>query len=235
MYHLKHTKTNSEGYCFGTNITCPPLDPCEDIDREEDLIDDGTRSPYCTSRQPSLCDQNLSGWYRVLDSDKSQKLALPQFCPESGSCGTDNPIWLNDSYPEVADGIVVKTVCVRSTISCCGSSFTIEIKNCSSYYSFNLTNVPMCNQRYCFGEYVCDTTTSLLTSSSLVSLQTTSGTIIISQRSLNKQTLDDPEIILIAVGGGVIILAGTLGTIRYFYRRKKRRASSVSDIALVKC
>lgn len=58
-----------------------------------------------------------------------------------------------DSYPEVADGIVVKTVCVRSTISCCGSSFTIEIKNCSSYYSFNLTNVPMCNQRYCFGMY----------------------------------------------------------------------------------
>lgn len=56
-----------------------------------------------------------------------------------------------DSYPEIADGIVVKTVCVRSTKSCCETSFTIGVRNCSSYYSFYLTNVPTCNQSYCFG------------------------------------------------------------------------------------
>lgn len=59
--------------------------------------------------------------------------------------------WIIDSYPEIADGIVVKTVCVRSTKSCCETSFTIGVRNCSSYYSFYLTNVPTCNQSYCFG------------------------------------------------------------------------------------
>lgn len=74
------------------------IDPCEDIDRENDLIDDGTRSPYCISGQSSLCDHGISGWYRVLNTDKSNELALPQLCPESGSCGTDNPIWLNGKF-----------------------------------------------------------------------------------------------------------------------------------------
>lgn len=234
VYYLKQTKTNGEGYCFGFNLNCPPLDPCEDIDREEDLIDDGSRSPYCSSAGPSLCDQNVSGWYRVLDSDKSKELALPQFCPESGSCGTDSPIWLNDSYPEVADGIVVKTVCVRSTNSCCETSFTIKVKNCSSYYSFNLTNVPMCNQRYCFGQYACDTTTSLLTSLSMMPLQTTSEKILIAHRSRNGQSMEDIVIILIVIGV-VIVVVVTVGAMRFFYRRKKRRASSVSDITLVTC
>lgn len=59
----------------------------------------------------------------------------------------------SDSYPEIADGITVKTVCIRSTSFCCEASFSIEVKNCSLFYTFNLTAVPLCKQRYCFGKF----------------------------------------------------------------------------------
>lgn len=83
------------------------IDPCEDIDRENDLIDDGTRSPYCVSGESSLCDHVISGWYRVMNTDISHELALPQFCPESGSCGTDNPIWLNGDFFSILNIVVI--------------------------------------------------------------------------------------------------------------------------------
>lgn len=73
-------------------------DPCEDIDREDDLVDDGSRSPNCRSGNTSLCDRLTSGWRRVLAEDLSYQLTIPQSCPEFQSCGTENPIWLNGDF-----------------------------------------------------------------------------------------------------------------------------------------
>lgn len=83
---------------FSYHASSPPLDPCEDIDRQGDIVDDGSRSPYCKSDAQSLCDNSVSGWYRVLAADNSHKLSMPQFCPDYEHCGTESPIWLNGNF-----------------------------------------------------------------------------------------------------------------------------------------
>ncbi|CAC5391221.1 unnamed protein product [Mytilus coruscus] len=96
------------------------------------------------------------GWYRIISSNNDD---MPTYPPNALKCGTWYPIWLNgnkfivitDTLPEVGDGIVSKEVCLRSFIEECSNSWNIEIKNCDSYYVYNLVSSNTEKSAYCFG------------------------------------------------------------------------------------
>ena len=63
-------------------------------------------------------------------------------------CGTKYPVWLNGTHPTVAEGVVSRTVCYSGYSGCCWFSNIIKVKNCSSYYVYELMKISD-SFRYC--------------------------------------------------------------------------------------
>ena len=76
-------------------------------------------------------------------------------CSLMDKCGLTYSAWLNDDHPTVAQGSVKKKVCINRESTnpggnCCQEDFLITVKNCSSFFIYNL--VPSqgpCPFRYC--------------------------------------------------------------------------------------
>ena len=64
-------------------------------------------------------------------------------------CGTDWSGWLDDAHPTVEDGEVGKKVCFSDRSTGCQSKNMISVKNCGSYFIYELLEPPVCNSRYC--------------------------------------------------------------------------------------
>ena len=95
----------------------------------------------------SLCDNKLTtGWYRFQGAAGDR---MPDKCVLSYRCGTEQPGWLSGAHPTVDEGVVIRRVCYHGRYSCCYWSNTINVKNCSSYYVYELQKPPICNARYC--------------------------------------------------------------------------------------
>uniref|UniRef100_K1RZC1 Latrophilin-2 n=1 Tax=Magallana gigas TaxID=29159 RepID=K1RZC1_MAGGI len=144
-------------WCAFSDRSCPRMYPCSNTFEHDILTDDGFRSPACRRSQfEPRCDKNIvEGWYVLHSSDGSTTLRVHRECPRQTTCGTDNPIWMNGTYPAVADGIVERQMCVRTGFGCCQDSFHVKVKNCSNFLTFKLKPVPKCNQRYCFDRNEC--------------------------------------------------------------------------------
>ena len=85
----------------------------------------------------------VTGWYRFHGAagDRMQDKCVLMF-----RCSTEMPGWLNGSHPTVAEGAVTRSVCYSDYSGCCYYSNIIKVKNCSSYYVYEL---PRTNRRYC--------------------------------------------------------------------------------------
>ena len=84
----------------------------------------------------SICDKKLvTGWYRF-QGDAGDR--MPDKCVLRFRCGTKRPGWLNGTHPTIADGVVTRTVCFSGITNCCFRRHIIKVKNCSSYYVFEL-------------------------------------------------------------------------------------------------
>ena len=70
-------------------------------------------------------------------------------CPQLRRCGATFPAWLSGDHPSVADGTVERKVCVRNFDGCCKVEVRIKVKNCGSYYIYDLKNPGSCDFRYC--------------------------------------------------------------------------------------
>ena len=102
------------------------------------------------------CDDNLvTGWYRFQGAAGDR---MPDKCVLMNRCGTVHPGWLNGTHPTVAEGVVTRKVCYygwdtwwhsRFSGHCCYYSNLIKVKNCSSYYVYELQTLPTCYLRYC--------------------------------------------------------------------------------------
>ena len=94
------------------------------------------------------CDDNLvTGWYRIQGAAGDR---MPDKCVLQYRCGTKYPGWLDGTHPTVAEGVVTRVVCYNKWGSgCCSSRDIIKVKNCSSYYVYELQKPPSCNLRYC--------------------------------------------------------------------------------------
>ena len=93
------------------------------------------------------CDDRLvTGWYRFQGAAGDR---MPDKCVLRFRCGTKHPGWLNGTHPTIADGVVTRTVCFSEKANCCLPRNIIKVKNCSSYYVYELQRSPTCNLRYC--------------------------------------------------------------------------------------
>ena len=97
--------------------------------------------------QSAECDRNLQpGWYRFLNVPG---IRMPTECPPKGRCGTKFPGWLKSAHPTVDDGVVKGEICFHTNSGCCTPSTFIKVKNCSSFYVYNLLKTS-CPNRYCY-------------------------------------------------------------------------------------
>ena len=88
----------------------------------------------------------VTGWYRFQGAAGDR---MPDKCVLKYRCGTKRPVWLNGSHPTVTEGVVTRTVCYSGSRTCCFSSNIIKVKNCSSYYVYELQRTTHQNSRYC--------------------------------------------------------------------------------------
>ena len=94
-----------------------------------------------------LCDNKLEkGWYRF-EGDAGTRMLTT--CEYQGKCGTTYPGWLDGIHPTVADGDVFRTVYFGAFPDCNKVFNRIKVKNCSTYYVYELDGTPGCNERYC--------------------------------------------------------------------------------------
>ena len=87
----------------------------------------------------------VTGWYRFRGAAGDR---MPDKCVPLYRCGTLFPGWLNGTHPTVTEGVVTRTVCYTSS-DCCLHSTIIKLKNCSSYYVYELRSTPSLFSRYC--------------------------------------------------------------------------------------
>ena len=86
------------------------------------------------------------GWYRFQRAAGDQ---MPEKCVLRYRCGTHAPGWLSGAHPTVDEGVVIRQVCYHWHTSCCHWSNNIKVRNCSSYYVYELKRTPECYLRYC--------------------------------------------------------------------------------------
>ena len=80
----------------------------------------------------------VTGWYRFQGAAGDQ---MPDKCVLWHRCGTTYPGWLSGSHPTVTEGEVTRTVCYGADSDCCWDWILIKVKNCSSYYVYELPRI----------------------------------------------------------------------------------------------
>ncbi|VDI51719.1 Hypothetical predicted protein [Mytilus galloprovincialis] len=87
---------------------------------------------------------------------------MPEQFPNPFTCGTESPIWINGTHPNIENSTKEVSGCVRDS-NTCTQTFPIQIKKCSGFYAYNLPYVDLCFRGYCFGNHTCEekTTTSI--------------------------------------------------------------------------
>ena len=107
------------------------------------LTDAERRYDYVTVNYK--CDKTLNGWYRFQGAAGTKMVTT---CPPQDRCDGLFPAWLSEDHPTVAEGTVTKRVCINKH-GCCEESLFIKVKNCSSYYIYELRDPKHCDARYC--------------------------------------------------------------------------------------
>ena len=119
-------------------------DPCYHY---QNLSEANRKITYVTPYAPGLCDNRLpEGWYRFVGAAGTK---MPTTRVPAYRCGTDWSGWLITAHPTVEDGEVGITVCFSDRYTGCKQSRNILVKNCGSYFIYNLQTPPFCESRYC--------------------------------------------------------------------------------------
>ena len=125
-------------------------DPCYHY---KNLSDATRKISYETPIGSELCDDQLhKGWYRFVGAAGTN---MPTTRVPAYKCGTDWSGWLNGAHPTVEDGEVKRTVCFNSRLTGCKDTINISVKNCSSYYIYELFQPSSCSVRFCSTDWLC--------------------------------------------------------------------------------
>ena len=102
--------------------------------------------------ETALCYKIISeGWYRFVGTAGTR---MPTTRVSAFSCRTHWSGWLDGANPTVEDGEVKRTVCFSDRSSGCKYSVGISVKNCGSYFIYELHHPPHCESRYCGTDWV---------------------------------------------------------------------------------
>ena len=74
---------------------------------------------------------------------------MPTQCVPGNRCGAIFSGWLKGGHPTLADGEVTSEVCFTRGGDCCKKSNNIKVKDCGSYFIYQLQKPPTCALRYC--------------------------------------------------------------------------------------
>ena len=120
-------------------------DPCYNY---HNLSDGNRKSSFNTPLfGPIFCDdQLLVGWYRFVGAAGTK---MPTTRVPAYRCGTDWSGWLVDVHPTVDDDEVSRRVCFSDRSTGCKSLINILVKNCGSFFIYELAQPPICSSRYC--------------------------------------------------------------------------------------
>ena len=112
------------------------------------VLSEADRSQGVTLQNNLRCDRLVTGWYRFQGAagDRMSSKCVLQY-----RCGAEYPGWLDGTHPTVAEGVVDRKVCYSGKYSCCSRGSVIKVKNCSSYYVYELQKRSWweCPFRYC--------------------------------------------------------------------------------------
>jgi len=86
----------------------------------------------------------VTGWYRFQGAAGDQ---MSDKCVPEYRCGTRASGWLNGAHPTVAEGVVTRQVCYSENDDCCHWNNIIKVKNCNSYFAYELQRTD--SYRYC--------------------------------------------------------------------------------------
>ncbi|PVD18852.1 hypothetical protein C0Q70_21409 [Pomacea canaliculata] len=123
-------------------------DPCQAGNYQE--LNDAYRSVKYMFSYPKIpeCDVSLTrAWYRFTGPAGDM---MPETCIPRTHCGTQAPVWINGTHPDVTEGIVQRTSCANYGSDrplygpCCDIEIDIEIKNCGSFYVYHLSPTDSC-------------------------------------------------------------------------------------------
>ncbi|OWF39668.1 uncharacterized protein LOC110464739 [Mizuhopecten yessoensis] len=138
-------------FLYYVNCFTTASDPCSDY---ENLNTDNTRSPSHIEAEfaNANCDATLNEqWYRII-GDAGTDLTNDSGLILGNACGTFNQMWMRGSIPEVADGIVDRTICLKTIFSSCHDSFTIQVMSCCSFRVYYLKSSNGCPHSYCVSD-----------------------------------------------------------------------------------
>lgn len=200
--------------------TAGGVDPCT---LAETLYEPYARTGNCEYNGVyAPCDRYITpGWY------KSDDLVLDN-CPVLNSCGAVYPIWMNGTFPQVADGVVSRTLCKTGFGGCCVRQYDLQIKNCGTSYVYCLPALDSCPERLCFGTNgTCEYPTTVAITTTAVVDSTVS---LREYRNLKTRYV----VAIVAVILLVISLSGfaTLMSFCYIKKRRKDREISQSRVEL---
>ncbi|XP_021367084.1 uromodulin-like [Mizuhopecten yessoensis] len=155
-------------YCFTAFLlSTADADPC--LASNHVTIDDVWRSTINMVTDGSYrCDSVIElAWYRL-----SSLGNIATSYPDLNSCGTSYPIWMDDVLPSTGTTKTVK-MCMRSLFTSCHKTWSIQLKNCQSFYVYELIPTSLCPSAYCFDALPAVLTTT--TTASYISDNTTYG------------------------------------------------------------
>ncbi|XP_067285886.1 alpha-tectorin-like [Pseudorasbora parva] len=150
-------------YC-SVPFSTPSVDPCYNYT----LLNDPWRAT--DHYNLGMCDYNVDwkGWYRLFYNGLNAQ--MPESCVNYGMCGTNHPLWLNGSHPQLEDGVVTRQVCLSSGGYCCSlTSHPIRVKACpGNYYVYEFVKPIFC------GAYCADASNQSISSASTTTETVTS-------------------------------------------------------------
>ena len=120
-------------------------DPC----RSYRILPGATTRRVTSSRagRRSACDNRLPmKWYRMPGRGSPK---MPETCVAKRKCGTHAPGWLHGGHPIKIGSTVRREVCFHWKANCCQWMRSIRVKNCGSFFVYELKRTPACNLRYC--------------------------------------------------------------------------------------
>ena len=103
---------------------------------------------YQTIDDNTRCDRDelTPGWYRF---EGAGGTAMSDSCVPSKRCRTHASGHLVGAHPTFAEGTVTRQVCYTWSTNCCLLSNNIRVRNCGSFYVYELRATPDCKFRYC--------------------------------------------------------------------------------------